>query len=515
MRLMLHTFKKDVRRLWPAAAIVWVMLAVLAYAERWRALSEEIAGEGYLTLLTTMAWAFLVALAVLEEPLAGDCNFWTTRPHRWPSLLGAKLLFAALVIHLPSLLADMLVLAGIGFPPSASFGHLLWKQILFAGAVTLPSIALASLVRSFTHFVMLVFAIATAVLTVSGVFGTLIMFAAQNAEVHLAVVRISIAVAALAAIWAQYAQRRAIPARVIVVAGALTAASLFALLPARAEYAVPGTGSQEPRISLRDAPIDDAVRNRFGTMQAVALPIEVASVAGGDRFHISTYEVEIEMPGSVVFRSIPVVTSRFSFAQRFDVYTSVFFPSSDSPRGWLWLRFKEPAWERVKDARVRIRGAATFQFYRPGQTTVIPAQGRQRVPDLGWCTSVPQDDSFSGMTAAFKLVCESLSDHPAASVTLRHEASGWKRRVDLQNLSVGFRYAGVHEKWFSPLHLGGYYFHLLTNAYQSYLGGTEWMMPMAYFPSARLEITPEISTGRALTRFDFGEVTLAPWLLSR
>ena len=57
MRMMLHTFRKDIRRLWPAALAVWVMLAALAGADHWRALSEEIAGEGYLTLLTTMAWA--------------------------------------------------------------------------------------------------------------------------------------------------------------------------------------------------------------------------------------------------------------------------------------------------------------------------------------------------------------------------------------------------------------------------------------------------------------------------
>jgi hypothetical protein len=41
------------------------------------------------------------------------------------------------------------------------------------------------------------------------------------------------------------------------------------------------------------------------------------------------------------------------------------------------------------------------------------------------------------------------------------------------------------------------------------------MVPEAYVPSARLEITPEIPTGHALARFDFGEVTLAPWLVSR
>ena len=107
MRLMLHTFKKDFRRLWPAALALWAMFAVLGAAEWWRALSDTVPGETNLTLLATLAWSCLAALAVLEEPLVGDRNFWTTRPHRWPSLLGAKLLFAALIIHLPSFLVEM------------------------------------------------------------------------------------------------------------------------------------------------------------------------------------------------------------------------------------------------------------------------------------------------------------------------------------------------------------------------------------------------------------------------
>ena len=410
----------------------------------------------------------------------------------------------------------MFALAGGGFPPAASFGPLLWKQILFVGAITLPAIALASLVRSFTHFIILVFAGATGVLMVTGVFGNILALTAPHDEVRQAVVGLSIAAAALAAIWIQYALRRVIPARVIVIAGALVSALFFGLLSAQAEYAMPGTGSQEPpRISLRDAPFDDAAGNRFGYGQAATIPIEIARGAGGDRFHISGVQVEVEMPDGAILHSFPQVIDRYALARRTDLFTSAYFPSGDSPRGWLWLRINnKPAWERAKNARVHIRGAATFEFYRPGRTAIIPAQGRHSVPDLGWCTTAPQEDQYSGKTVALRLVCESLRDRPAASVTLRHDPSGWNRQVNLDPPSR--YYPGLHGKWFSSLHFGEYFFHILTDERRtSYPGATGFMLPEAYVPSATLEITPEIPTGHALARFDLGEVNLAQWNLAR
>jgi hypothetical protein len=278
---------------------------------------------------------------------------------------------------------------------------------------------------------------------------------------------------------------------------------------------MPGTGSQEPpRISLRDAPFDDAVGNRFGNGQGATIPIEIAPGAGGDRFHISGVQVEVEMPDGVIHHSIPQVIDRYAFAGRSDVFTAISFPSSDSPRGWLWLRINsKPAWERAKNARVHIRGAATFEFYRPGRTTVIPAQGRQSVPDLGWCATAPQEDPFSGKTVGLRLVCESLRDRPAASVTLRHEASGWEHQVNLD--APGRYYPGLHSKWFASLHFGECRFQILTDESRTYPGAAGFMIPEAYVPSATLEITPEIPIGHALARFDFGEVTLAKWLPAR
>ena len=118
--------------------------------------------EGWLNLVLPLAWACVIALAVLEEPLAGDRHFWLTRPHRWPALLAAKVIFALLFVHVPFLIADGYILAAHGFPPLEYLAQLLWKQLSFAAFVTLPALALATMVRSFTHFMLGIFAIAAA-----------------------------------------------------------------------------------------------------------------------------------------------------------------------------------------------------------------------------------------------------------------------------------------------------------------------------------------------------------------
>jgi hypothetical protein len=83
---------------------------------------------------------------------------------------------------------------------------------------------------------------------VSGVFGNIPVFAGPHDEARQAVVGLSIAATALAAIWIQYALRRVIPARVIVVSGALVSALLFGLLlragrVCHARHGIPGTAA--------------------------------------------------------------------------------------------------------------------------------------------------------------------------------------------------------------------------------------------------------------------------------
>src|ERR1051325_11172444 len=188
MRLMLHTFLKDARRLWPAVAVSWVMLCVVTNADRWRADWMPGPMEGWMTLLLSMAWACLAALAVQEEPLVGDRNFWTTRPHRWPALLAAKLLFVLLAIHVPMFVANVYVLAARGFSPSPYLGELLSKQLLFLGALTLPAIAIASVVRNFAQFVIAVFGIAAGIAILNGTFQGERFYRWEPSEVRHAIV---------------------------------------------------------------------------------------------------------------------------------------------------------------------------------------------------------------------------------------------------------------------------------------------------------------------------------------
>jgi hypothetical protein len=493
MRLTLHTFQKDVRRFWPAAVVLWLVLGGLANADRMRAYSQEIYGEGYLTLLTAMAWACLVGLVTLEEPLTGDRNFWTTRPHRWGSLLGSKLLFAALAIHLPSFLMEMVALATVGFPPAESVAPLLRQQALFFGVLTLPAMALASLVRNFTHFVLLILAFATAFLAADGALGAYARGAYSESVSHLTA-QLIIAAAAIATLWIQYARRRLIYARAIMIAGAI--AAVFLLNYQAYAGLMPSGGS--PRISL-SGPILSESR------QSLVLPIEISGVP--NRFRLLSLNAEALTPDGTRLRTPGWSGISFRPWEMPHLFVS---PSAvvggDHLTGRLGFYISGSS-GRFRGARVRIRGQANFALYVPGRTITISVHGRHAVPGLGWCTTVPQLDTFSGQTIALKLVCESLLESPNALVTLHDGKSGW-RGMEQRGSQVGTT-RGLHGKWFSPIHLVSYYFHVLNpDRFRPYPGAASFMIPEAAVHTARFEITPESSTRHTVSDFDFGELNL-------
>ena len=500
MRLMLHTLAKDVRRLWPAAVITWVMLAVLANADRWRADSIPSPMEGWMNLVLSMAWACLAALAVLEEPLVGDRNFWTTRPHRWTSLLAAKLAFVVLAIHLPSFVADACILAARGFSPLPYTGDLLWKQALFFGALTLPALALATLVRNFAHFVIVVFTIAAGLAVLNGGLSSFPAYRGMSGEVRHALVRLVLAAAAAAVIAIQYARRRALTARITAVLGAILAASLSTWLPVQAEYSV-GSTAQPPRIAQGAAVPGDTTSRAVLWRNARTVPIPVAVTRpGNDQVRVPLVEIEIATPGGERLRSVlPSPNRPF---EKLDL-TAVLPSLEGGPPQWLILGFSAPAWERVKGRRVTIRGSAAFEYYHPGAPAVISPGGSGTVAGAGRCTALLVEDRFS--EDLLKVLCESPREIPAASVVLRDMASGreWRERL---NSSVTYS-PGPRETWLSPLNRAQTFFRLAGGPATA--PGSRWLVPRETLESARIAITPEIATGHALARFEFDGVVLA------
>jgi hypothetical protein len=304
MRLILLSLEKDLRRLWPAAVVTWIMLAVLTNADRWRGDSAASPMEGWMNALLTFAWACLASLAVLEEPLVGTRNFWTTRPYRWPSLLSAKFAFVALTIHLPLFLSDAFVLSTHGFSPAAHFGDLLRKQLLFLALLTLPSIAVASLVRSFTQFVIVAFMTAAGVAMLNGGLQSYPSFYQTENTVRQISICLILAIPALGVVWIQYARRRVIAARVVALTAAVAAAFLFARMPVTAGYALRGASTSAPTFVLHPHGYRNLRVTGTGG-DTVTLPIEIDTASRGSHLQIPLVEAEITTPRGAPIRSVP------------------------------------------------------------------------------------------------------------------------------------------------------------------------------------------------------------------
>lgn len=495
MRLMLHTLQKDARRLWPVAALTWALLAALADLDRWRADRIASSTEGWLNLLLPLAWACLAALAVLEEPLVGDRNFWTTRPHRWTSLLAAKLAFVLIAIHLPRLLADAFVVSARGFSPSAFAADLVWKQALLFAAVTLPALAVASLVRNFAHFVIAVFGIAAVLAILNGGLQRVPTYGMEADELRHGLVRLVLAASAVVVVGIQYTRRRALPARIVGAAGAMAAAVLVALLPMRAEYTF-GSSNPTPRITLRTGAV---ASTQMGTPpRTVTLPIAIASPSATP-FHIPLVDVVITTADGARIGSVHPTANRPFDKLPLVAYAA--FPEGSST-GLLVLRFSAPQWEHVNTGPVQISGSAGFEFYHQGDTTLVPALGSATVPGVGRCNIAIVDDRFSD--DLLKVLCESPRALPVSNVVLRGDegAGPWQGRLSF----FGSDYPGPHETWLSPVQRAQFYFRLSNGDTKA--PRSQWLVPRAQASRAKAAITPEIVTGRALSYFEFRDVSL-------
>ena len=82
MRITLHIFMKDTRRLRLEIAVTVALLAYLCEISTgnvWMPFRAR--PRPGLICYSALAWAFLLALLFHQEPLVGDRQFWLTRPY--------------------------------------------------------------------------------------------------------------------------------------------------------------------------------------------------------------------------------------------------------------------------------------------------------------------------------------------------------------------------------------------------------------------------------------------------
>lgn len=508
MNLVLHIFRKDARRLWPAVVVSLALLVLLAINDRWRGDSAVGTTEGWLNLLLPLAWACLLAFAVLEEPLIGDRHFWLTRPHRWQTLLSAKLLFALAFVHLPSLLAALYIVTARGFSLVECLSQLLAQQAILAAAVTLPAIAMASLVGSFTHFMTLLFAVSAAAIFVTSGGPFRAMPEIQRPVDYLRPEFVA-AIAGLSAIGVfllQYRRRKVAVARTVALLAVVMAGGLLAYVPASFDYRVRAALHPAPALALRQNAVKPAMPPNFASYNrdTVAVPVVLVGLPAEALYYLGPVDLTITTSDGSRYHTS--ATSPYGPANGVPVFARIArFPSDleSAPLG-LYQSFERAVYARLKTQRVRISGHMPVSFFRLGETAWMPIPGRVAASGVGHCSTTVIEDHWSA-NSVVKVLCESPS-HLPQSTRVTVSAPGvlrtWAQHLgNSANLTDG-----PHWAWLSPLDRAKSFVPISDPRTRLYNYSLD--VPLEHIDKARIGITPEIPTGYSIVDFDLRDVAL-------
>jgi len=414
---MLHIFKKDVRRLWWGVAIA----LLIQIAAAWFDAVDNVAAP--LNDLLVVTWAVLLALAVLEDPLVGDRQFWLTRPARWRVLLASKLLFALAVVHVPSFLCDIVVLAARGFRPWEWLANLLTKQLLLAAVLTLPMIALAAVLRNFAHLALAVIGILGLGLLASNFIRPPFGPWGSIENVRYVLVAVVFGAAAIAVVWWQFARRRTWRSRLVGIAGVLGAALIFALVSpiflARVRTAfdpAPARITLQLRNPAPDPNVYGAFQyynyGAFPGLEAVPVPLAVSGIPAGIQSLFGAPAVAIFAPGGERLQS------------------SMSYIAHD----WLILQIPRVSYQRLKNTQVELQSRVPVILYRVASSTSQPMGARRAVPGLGICST----DLFElpglnpGDRHSFaRIACESPQGSPLPAFAKFWESADSNRSAQL------------------------------------------------------------------------------------
>jgi len=158
MRIAIHIFKTDLRRLWPLLLIVFAFIGFLTAALttnlrsvdpnpiEWTSFmqSSGLLGMGGLWILTVLLIVFLIH----EEPPSGTSAFWLTRPIPCGSLLAEKAGFIFLFLVALPAAANLFVLSRYGLEANrigSSLVTMLSADLIFIGIIVSLAVLTSSL----------------------------------------------------------------------------------------------------------------------------------------------------------------------------------------------------------------------------------------------------------------------------------------------------------------------------------------------------------------------------------
>lgn len=376
MKQTLHIFMKDVRALrWQVPAIV-LGVAIVQYLWHWSLL-------GWIALL---AQYYLVAVAVHQDAIPGDRQFWITRPIDWRSLLAAKMLFIVLLVTVPGLVTDWAVLSAEHLAPQSHVTGLLWK----AGSTTIGMIgvaAVAAVTRNLGEFVgchiILIYLSFTAIRLVTAVDPSPLWLSLEWAQTSL-ITAVTSCVMLFTLVW-QYARRRTWGARVVVACTPALMMILYVINPARLVlpmvYRLTPRGTTPPiHLAFESAPVERGSGSTApGSDATVYLPLLIEGLPEDTEMAFDASKVEIQSQDGRSWRS---GWSPWVFQKERENG-----PLAAHGRTIVGVPIYGRAMSDVRFSPVSLRVWFAVTVFRNGSTNLAAQEGsRLVIPGYGVCT---------------------------------------------------------------------------------------------------------------------------------
>jgi hypothetical protein len=304
MPQILHIFKKDIRHQAPQIAALLILVAVYAWAVAYTRFS--VAMMGVLPVLLPLGWWYLIAVAVHEECLPGDRQYWLTRPFSWKKLLAAKLLFVFAIVNVPLILAHIVILRAHGL--SFSVADLFWNQVSMSALLVIPGLVLAAITRGMKEIVLSSLAVLTAFILYFTIgerwmYNNGIRFD-QVEWIRLAAIGITILLAGAVILFLQYSWRRTIVSSVVAISALVLCGWLEVFFGVNQMFflqaALPGqrVDGRSVRLSLDShnhwkASASDGLENTRDVVR-IELPIQVEGLPQGAEIHFDRTAIAID-----------------------------------------------------------------------------------------------------------------------------------------------------------------------------------------------------------------------------
>lgn len=442
--------RKDVRLLWPLAALSALLECILGVVQHHSTPFEfghgRMALQVLVTLVLIVSMVLVIIIVVQQDPIPGSTQDWMVRPIRRRDLLLAKLLTVALFIHGPIFVVQILQGLSEGF----AFGQILPAALLsnfeIALLFTLPVTAVAAMTRTVGEA--LVGALAV---LVGFILALLLIAVVHDAVVHSWVLSGATAGTGVQWVWQslghfwllaitvavlllQYLRRSTLRSRVLFVGG-LFLFMLSSFLPWHPAYAfqewlgphepaggvtmVFDTASPSARVGTAPAatglfltsnPLAALVNGKVvievpGGSVRVVLPVTVLGLPAGSVLHGDRVAVHLSDARGTIYRGV---------GRLFDLRA----PSGGRALLGQAIDLPRAIYARAAHQPVRLALDYSLTILRGHALAELPAPGDRRVPGAGWCA-----DRIDISGKSLDVACMTLGAEPPC-LSMRIVAGG-------------------------------------------------------------------------------------------